>query len=320
MIYTSVRTNIFIDWNFPLRQTLGGIVFVLASCLTIFSQASFTVQPDEKTIIVEDAPEMEVFSFGKTVVVKKEAKGVFSFGGDVIIEGRVSGDVGTIGGTIIQKENAFIGGAVMAFGGSYKPESKNPLRNPNAETVMYAGYEEELRDLTQNPSRLFSPTYSWAFLAQRLLSVLFWFILTFAFTTIAPGAVSRAIARFRLSTLKVVAVGLSGFLVTTLGVMASLSFLPNYLSAIVSLMLFVFLSLSYVFGRIALQVSVGKQLQKRFLPENRQSETVAILIGVVFWTIFLSVPYIWMLALIILFSASIGLVLTARSANNWHKQ
>nr|MDQ3324069.1 hypothetical protein [Acidobacteriota bacterium] len=108
MIYTSARTTIFIDCNFPLRTCIGGFIFVLVSCLTIFSQTSIAVQPDEKTIIVEDAPEMEVFSFGKTVVVKKEAKGVFSFGGDVIIEGRVSGDVGTIGGTIIQKENAFI--------------------------------------------------------------------------------------------------------------------------------------------------------------------------------------------------------------------
>jgi hypothetical protein len=98
--------------------------------------------PDEKTIIIEDAPEMEVFSFGKTVIVKKEAKGVFSFGGDVLSKEKFQGDVGTIGGTIIQKENAFIGGAVMAFGGSYKPESKSPLRNPNAETVMYAGYEK----------------------------------------------------------------------------------------------------------------------------------------------------------------------------------
>lgn len=320
MIYTNTGTIVFPDFNIPLGRILGGFVFVLIACLTIFSQTSITVQPDEKTIIIEDAPEMEVLAFGKTVIVKKEAKGVFSFGGDVIVEGRVSGDVGTIGGTIIQKENAFIGGAVMAFGGSYKPESKTPLRNPNTETVMYAGYEEELRNLTQNPGRLFSPEYSWAFLAQRFLSVLFWFVLTFVFITLAPGAVSRAVARFQISTLKVVAVGFSSFVATTLGVMASLSFLPNYLSAIVSLMLFVFLLLGYVFGRIALQVSIGKQLQKRFLPESKQSETLAILIGVVFWTVFLSVPYFWIIALLALLSASIGLILTARSTSGWQKQ
>lgn len=317
MIYTNAQPNIFIDFRFPLGQTLGGFVFVLIACLTIFSQTSITPPPDEKTVIVGDAPEMEVFSFGKTVVIKKEAKGVFSFGGDVIVEGRVSGDVGTIGGTIVQKETAFIGGAVMAFGGSYKPESATPLRNPNTETVMYAGYEEELRDLTKNPSRLFTPDYSWAFLAQRFLSVLFWFILTFVFTTIAPGAVGRAVARIQISTLKVVAVGFTSFILTTLGVMASLSFLPNYLSAIVSLMLFVFLILGYVFGRVALQVSIGKQLQKRFLPAGKQSETLAILIGVLVWTLLLSLPYVWIFALVTLLSASIGLILTVRSTADW---
>lgn len=320
MIYTQTRTNFFVEFNFPLGQLLGGFIFVFAACLTVFAQAAINVAPDDKTIIVEDAPEAEIFSFGKTVVIKKEVKGVFSFGGDVIVEGRVSGDVGTIGGTVIQKENAFIGGAVMAFGGSYKPESAAPLRNPNSETVMYAGYEEELRNLTQNPSSIFSPDYTWAFLAQRSLSVLFWFVLTFAFTTIAPGAVSRAVARFRISTLKIIAVGFSCFLLATLGVMASLSFLPDYLSAIVSLMLFAILILAYVFGRITLQVSLGKQLQKLFMPENRQSETVAILTGVVAWTFFLSLPYVWTLALLILLSASIGLILTARSANVWRKQ
>lgn len=319
MIYTSARTNIFFDWNFPLWQTLGGFVFVLTACLTIFAQTTISTKPDEKIVVIEAAPEMEVLSFGKTVIVKKEAKGVFSFGGDVIVEGRVSGDVGTIGGTIIQKENAFIGGAVMAFGGNYKPESKTPLRGADAETVMYAGYEEEMRNLTQNPSQLFTPNFSWAFLAQRFLSVLFWFIISFAFTTVAPGAVSRAVARIQLSTLKIVAIGLLSFLATTLGVVVGLKFLPNYLSAIVSLMLFVFLILGYVFGRVALQVSVGKLLQKRFLPEARQSETFAILIGVIFWTILLSVPYLWTLVLMIMLSASIGLILTARSTNNWQK-
>lgn len=298
---------------------LGGIIFVFAACITIFAQQTISVSPEANTIVVEDAPEMEVLSFGKTVVVKKQAKGVFSFGGDVIIEGRVSGDVGTIGGTIIQKENAFIGGAVMAFGGSYKPESRTPLRGAGAETVMYAGYEEELRALSQNPSRMFSPDFTWAFLAQRFLLVLFWFVVSFALATIAPGAVSRAIARVQISAFKVLAVGFFSFVATLLGVMICLKFLPDYISAVVSLMLFVMLILSYVFGKTVLQISVGKQLQKRFLLENKRSETLAILIGVVFWTILLSVPYLWIFALLILFSLSVGIVLTARSPNVWQK-
>jgi len=317
VILTSTQAIDFPTIQIPFRETLLGIVFVLLASFSIYSQA--ISQPDDKTLIIDDAGESEVFSFGKNVIVRQHAKGVLAFGGNIVVEGKVDGDVATIGGSVVQKENAFIGGDVIIFGGSYRPESKNPLRNAEKETVMYAGYEEELRNLSQNPMQIFSPALSWTFLAQRLLSVLFWFIISLTFTTLAPGAVSRAIARFRLSTLKVIAIGFFAFLATTLGVVASLSLLPNYVSAIVSLMAFVLLMLGYVFGRVALQLSVGKQILKRFLPENKQSETLAILIGVFVWTLLLSVPYLWTLALIALLSASLGLVLTARTTNGWQK-
>ena len=312
-------TNIFAHFQISFRYSLRGFIYIFLAAATLYAQTTITSQPGNETIVIEEARDSEVFSFGKNVVVRQRAKGVLAFGGDIIIEGMVDGDVATIGGSIIQKENAFIGGDVIIFGGTYRPESKNPLRNAGKETVMYAGYEEELRNLTQNPSQLFSPTFSWAFLAQRLLSILFWFIITLTFTTLAPGAVSRAIVRFQLSTLKVIALGFLVFLVTTYGVVASLSFLPNYVSAIVSLMAFILLMLGYVFGRVALQVSIGKQLQKRFFSENKQSETLAILIGVFVWTIFLSIPYFWVFALLILMSSSIGLIFTARTTNGWQK-
>lgn len=298
---------------------LLGVVFILIAVFTLYAQANIALSPDGKTLTVEDARENEIISFGKTVVVKKEAKEVFAFGGDIIIEGKVEGDVGVIGGNIIQEENAFIGGDVIVIGGTYRAKSQSPLRNEGKETVMLAVFEEELRDFGQNPTQIFSPSFTWAFLAQRILSILFWFIITLVFTTLAPGAVSRAIARFRLSTLKVIAIGFAGIVATYIAVIVSFNFLPNYLSAIISLMSFVLLMLGYVFGRVALQVSVGKQLQKRFLPEKKQSETIAILIGVIVWTMFLSIPYLWTFALLTLFSASLGLVLTARSTNGWQK-
>ncbi len=309
----------FLPFQISLCHALRGFIYIFLFAATLFAQTTISTGPNNETLIIEDAKDREIFSFGKNVIVKQSAKGVFAFGGDVTIEGTVEGDVATIGGSIIQKENAFIGGDVIIFGGTYRPESKTPLRNAGKETVMYAGYEEELRNLTQNPSQLFSPIFSWAFVAQRLLSILFWFIITVTFVTLAPGAVSRAIVRFQLSTLKVIATGLLIFLVTAFGVIASLSFLPNYVSAIVSLMTFVLLMLAYVFGRVTLQVGIGKLLQKRFLPENKQSETLAILIGVFAWTIFLSIPYFWTLALLLLMSLSIGLIFTARTTNSWQK-
>jgi len=251
------------------------------------------------------------------VIVRKEAKGVLTFGADIIIEGRVEGDVAAIGGSVIQRENAFIGGDVIILGGKYKTESANPLRTDGKETVMYAGYEEELRDLTQNPSQILAPAFSLSFIAQRILSVLFWFIVSLVFTTIAPGAVSRAIVRFQLSTLKVIGIGFFVFLITTIGLIGSFTVLPNYLSAVLGLMAFVLLMLAYVFGRIALHVSFGKLLQKHLLSDSNRSETLAIFLGVLFWTLLLSIPYVWTFALLALFSAGIGLVLTARTPSGW---
>ncbi len=319
MIYTETRTDFFTPLQIPIKKVILGFVFILAAVCAIYAQTDVSLSPDGKILTVEEAKDNEIYAFGKTVIVKKEAKGVLVFGGDVIIEGNVTGDVAAIGGNIIQEENAAIGGDVIVFGGTYRAKSQQPLRTAGKETVMVAMFEDELRNFSQNPGQIFAPSFTTSFLAQRILSVLFWFIISLAFTTIAPGAVSRALTRFQLSTLKVVAFGFAGFIAMTVGVIVSLSFLPNYLSAIVGLMAFVMLMLGYVFGRVALQVSVGKQLQKMILPENKHSETLAILLGVVVWTIFLSVPYFWTFALLVLMSVSLGLVLTARSTVIWKK-
>jgi len=313
VINTAAQTIFSIKLQIPFRQILVGFVFVLCAALAVFSQTNVSLSEDQKTLNVGEAKEHEIYSFGKTVIIEKEAKGVLSFGGDIEIRGRVEGDVAVIGGNIIQKEGAFIGGDVIVFGGTYRAESQKPLRNDGKETVMIAMFEEELRDFANNPGQVFSPSMSWSFLVQRLISILFWFIISLALTTIAPGAISRAVARFRLSTLKVFAIGCAGFFITIFGVIAGLKFLPDYLSVLIGLMAFILMILGYVFGRAALQMTIGKILQKKLLSEKSQSETGALLIGVIFWTLLLSIPYIWTIALLILFSASIGLVLTANS-------
>ena len=182
---------------------------------------------------------------------------------------------------------------------------------------MYAGYEEELRRLTLNPSEMLSPSLSLTFFALRIVSVLFWFVISLGFATIAPGAVSRAVTRLRLSPTKVIAFGFFAFLLTTAALVGSFSFLPNYLSTVLGMMVFVMLLLAYIFGRVTLNVSFGKLIQKHLFSERNQSETLAIFIGVAIWTILLSIPYLWTFALLALFSAGIGLVLTARNIGVW---
>lgn len=287
---------------------------VLATCLlfslAVFSQTSLS-QPDKETLIVYDAPEMEIFSFGKTVIVKNEAKGVLSFGGDVIVEGKVSGEVATIGGSVIQKKGAFIGGDVIIFGGSYKPEVREPLRTDGKQTVVYAGYEDELRSIAKNPSQIFSPEFSAAFLVQRFLSLLFWFGISLVISFITPGSVSRASARIQLSPLKVFGIGSLSFIVITLGVMLSLGFLPGFVSGVIGLMAFVVVMLAYVFGRVVLQAGLGKFLVRMF-SSGKPSDTISLLAGAFVWTLLLSIPYVWTAALFVLFTASLGLVFTAR--------
>ena len=319
MIQTATApTNIYANLQIASAQMLAVTVFILLAAAALYAQAPNIAAQDENTLTITE-PQGEVYSFGKNVIIKGNAKGVLVFGGDAVIEGAVDGDVATIGGSIIQKETASISGDVIIFGGAYRPESTNPLRGAGKETIVFAVFEEEFRNLAQNPSQIFSPSFSLGFLAQRVLLLLFWFIISLALTTIAPGAVSRAVARFQLSALKVFAFGSIGFIGTIAIVMASLSFLPNYVYTIVVLMAFVLLLLSFVFGRVALQVSVGKQIQKRLLPENKQSETYALLIGAFVWTLLLSIPYLWTFALIALIAASLGLVLTAGSTNGWKK-
>lgn len=255
---------------------------------------------------------MEIISFSKKVIVRNEAKGVLVFGADVVVEGRVEGDVAAIGGSVIQKENGYIGGDIAVIGGKYSPDAKQPLRDPTKQTVIIAAYEDELRKFAQDPSSIFAPALSITFLAMRAVSILFWFILTFAVTTIAPGAVSRAITRLRGSSAKIFAVGLFVLIGLVFLLISGLSLLPTVVSAVLLAMSGLALTLVYVFGRVALHVSIGKLIQKYFLSTQNRSEAISILLGVAAWTLLLSVPYVWIFAVLALFSAGIGLTLTAR--------
>lgn len=266
---------------------------------------------------VDDAPETDVIAFGKKVVINKRAKGVFVVGGDVVINGSVEGDVCAIGGSITQKKEAFIGGDIIVIGGSYKPEIDHPLRNEGKETVMLGIFEDEIREFSRDPSSIFTPALTGAYIAQRLLSILFWFLISIGLTTIAPGGISRAVARLKLSSLKIVLIGTFAMAAVVFGVAAGIGYLPNYLGGIVGLMAFLLLMLAYVVGRVTLHVLVGKYVIKQFFCEGLHSEAIAILSGVLIWAVILSVPYLWTVGVLSLFISGVGLVLTARTPARW---
>ncbi|HEV7701048.1 MAG TPA: polymer-forming cytoskeletal protein [Pyrinomonadaceae bacterium] len=303
---------------------LGWLVSMMVLCaalqvfaVVVLAHPEISTSEDDSTVIVNDAPDQDLLVFGRSVQVTKAAKGVLAVGGDVIVEGRVEGDVATIGGNIIQKEGAYIGGNVVAFGGTYRPEAQEPLRAAGTQTVMFDMFADELRNFGQHPTQILSPTWSLAFVAQRVVVALIWFVITLVFTTIAPGAVGRAVARLHLSWLKMGALG-SGVLVAGFAlVIASVAILPNYLWGTLVGMGSILLVLSFTFGKVALQVSTGKLLQKYILSERNRSETLAVLLGVASWTILLSLPYVWLIALFAVFTFGIGLIITGRTSPKW---
>jgi hypothetical protein len=262
--------------------------------------------------VVEGKYAGDVFGLGRSVRVRGEVRGVIAFGGDVIVEGRVEGDAAAIGGSVIQAEGSYVGGDVMVFGGEYRNAAGAAGRNPAGKTLMYAGYEQELRGLARNPASLLAPELSLKFLGLRLLAVLFWFVASVALTAVTPGAIGRAAARLQLTFRHVALIGLVGALVMGPGVTAALRYLPPALGAVVGVTALLLLLLSYIFGRVVIHAATGRWLQRVLLPENRRSESVALLLGAAFWAFALAVPYVWPFLVFGLVVISLGLALTAR--------
>jgi hypothetical protein len=275
--------------------------------------------PSGGELVIEGHQAGDVFGVGRTVRIRGSVQhGVIAFGGDVIIEGRVEGDAAAIGGSVIQLRNSYVGGDVMVFGGAFRSE-EGAGRNPLAKTVMFAGYEEELRELARNPASILKPRLTLAYAGQRLLAVLFWFIVSLALTAATPGAVSRAAARLQLNASRVGLIGLVGAFVVGPGVMFGLRVMPASIGTLLLITAILLLVVSYLFGRVVINAVTGRWLQRVLLPEARRSETVALLLGAGFWAAVLALPFVWPLVVSGLVIISLGLALTARYRLTWKR-
>lgn len=275
---------------------------------------------DPEALVVDGFNDGDVWGFGRSLIVRGTVShGAMAFGGDVIVEGTIEGDVATIGGSVIQREGSRIGGDVIVLGGAYHHGKSAPGRDPKSTTIMYAGYEQELRHLARNPATLFAPQWSFYYLGWRVLAVLFWFIVSLALTAAMPATVSRAVARLQLTSLRVAVIGFVGSIVMTFGVLAVLRFLPTSVGALVGLTSILLLIVATLFGRVVINAATGRWLQRRLSPEGKRSETGALLLGTAFWALVLSLPYIWPLVTAGLLVASLGLALTARYRVGWKR-
>lgn len=279
-----------------------------------------TAQDTVAPLVVEGEASGDIFGLGRSVEIRGHVQhGAISFGGDVIVVGRVEGDVATIGGSVIQREGSFIGGDVIVIGGAYHHGKSAPLRNPSSTTLMVAGYEQELREAMRDPSTLLTPRFSMLYVGMRLLAVLFWFIVSLALTAATPGAVSRAAARLQLTNIRVAVIGFLGSIIVAFGVPLCLRVLPTMVSVLVVITAVLFLTVAYLFGRVVINAATGRWLQRLLLPEGKHSESVALLLGAGFWSLVLSLPYVWPLLVTGLLVTSLGLALTARYRVGWKR-
>jgi len=316
---TSCSQAVLTTSPISLRKVdLNRLFGLLVSVLLLVGAASAQNASDEKVVVINGANDGIVFGMGHSIRITGSVKeGAMSFGGDVIVEGVVEGDVATFGGSVIQKSGSRIGGDVMVFGGTYRAEDTPPNRKPEAVTIMYAGYQQELRDMMRNPTGIFSPRWTSSYLGIRLLVVLFWFLVSLAFTAVMPGTISRGVARLQLTSLRVAAIGLIGVVVLFGGVMLCLWLMPEPIQVVVGLLGLLLLFVAALFGRVILYAATGRWLQRKYVPIGKNSEAVALLLGTSFWVLLTSLPYVWPFMAAFILIISFGLALTARYRVNW---
>ena len=299
------------------RSDLNRLFALLLWALLLVGVAS--AQPADDIVIVDGTNDGTVFGLGNSIRITGTVKqGAIALGGDVIVEGVVEGDVATIGGSVIQRSGARIGGDVIVLGGTYRADDVSPNRNHAAKTMMYAGYQEELRDMMRNPTGVFSPKWTPTYLGTRLLVVLFWFIVSLGLTAAMPGTISRGVARLQTTSLRVAVIGLIGVVVLFAGVLLCLWIMPEPIRVLVGMLALLLWIVAGLFGRVILYAATGRWLQRKYVPVGRNSEAVALLLGTGFWVLLTSLPYVWPFMAAFILIISFGLALTARYRVNWH--
>ena len=299
--------------NLDLNRLLGLLLWVL-----VLVGAASAQNSANQEMVITGNNEGTIYGLGNSVRITGTAKEAIALGGDVIVEGTVEGDVATIGGSVIQKSGAHIGGDVMVFGGTYRTEDAHADRKPEAITIMYAGYQQELGDMMRNPTGLFSPRWTPSYLGIRLLVVLFWFVVSLAFTAVMPGTISRGVARLQLTSLRVAAIGLIGMVVVFVGVLLCLRLLPEPISVVIGLLALSLWFVAGLFGRVILYAATGRWLQRKYFPIAKHSEAIALLLGTSFWVLLTSLPYVWPFMAAFILTISFGLALTARYRVGWN--
>jgi hypothetical protein len=292
---------------------LSSRILALVGWLFVLMTAVYAQQSTEKVVLVNTVIDSTVFGVGNSVRITGTVKqGAMSLGGDVIVEGVVEGDVAAIGGSVIQLPGSRIDGDVIVLGGTYRADGATAIRNPKRMTIMYAGYQEELRDMMRHPTGIFTPRFTPTYFGMRFLVVLFWFVVAMAFTWVMPNTIGRGVSRLQLTSVRVAAIGLVGALVLFGGVFLCLLVMPAPVQVLVGLLALMLWLAASLFGRVVLYAATGRWLQRNYVSFGKNSEAVALLLGTSFWVLLTSLPYVWPFMAAFILIISFGLALTAR--------
>src|SRR3954464_735006 len=222
-VLPSLSNQINLGTASHLKRAAGLLGLLLMAMAAAVAQPANQHPGDPQARVIDGVVNTTVFGMGQSIRITGTVKeGAMSFGGDVIVEGAVEGDVAAIGGSVIQRPGGRIGGDVIVLGGIYHHDKTAPDRDPKSVTIMYAGYEDQLRHIMRDPFSVLHPQLSAVFLGTRLLAILLWFVISLALTAAMPNTISRAVTRLQLTSLRVAIIGVLGAVVVTAGVLVSL--------------------------------------------------------------------------------------------------
>ncbi|MFN2492844.1 MAG: hypothetical protein ABR501_08180 [Pyrinomonadaceae bacterium] len=317
----AIQRPLHVLWPRSIFKAAVLLISILFMLGVIHGQVAYEQPHGDSPYVIQGSSDTMAYGLGRSVRINGTVKnGAISLGGDVIVQGTVEGDVAAIGGSVIQLAGSRIGGDVMVVGGSYRHLDQIPNRDAASKTIMYAGYEQELRNMMRNPKDLLAPRWSATYLGLRLLAVLFWFIVSLAITAALPGAIGRGIARLQLTLGRVAVIGFVGALVIGAGVPFSLHYLPYMISVVVGLMALLLIFIAALFGRVIIYAATGRWLQRKYLKLGQNSESVALLLGTIFWITLSSLPYVWPIVVAAVLVTSLGLALTAGYRSGWSRR
>src|SRR5437588_8278440 len=288
MIATQVlpppTSQIIIAASHHLKRVSALIAALVMLVIAVTAQPANEEHPgDPQARVIEGVVNATVFGMGQSIRITGTVKeGALAFGGVVVVEGEGDGDVAAIGRSVFQREGARIGGDVIVLGGIYHHGKAAPDRDPKSVTIMYAGYEDQLRRVMREPFSVLHPQLSAIFFGTRLLAILIWFVISLALTAAMPNTISRAVTRLQLTSLRVALIGFLGSVAITIGVLGSLWLLPSIVGAAISIMALLLAVVVTVFGRVVIFAAKGQWLTPPLLPRG-ESEAVMLLLGLAFW-------------------------------------